>query len=244
MAHVNKEPETNRFYDGPNRQLPFGTGDRVDAYEVRRYSGRSQKFIDRLERACLRQMIRDQKSSPGETVLDIPCGFGRIAPILVEMGLKPLWGDISLAMARRVSMRPDAIAAVGQFVGDAEHVPLASNSVEGATCIRLLEHFRHGETRARVMRELGRVVRSWVIVSFYDRASIHGKTKSLACKLQGKKVVVAMQSRASLLAEANAAGLELKSFRAPARFVHAHTFALLVPWKDSPLHGRAGKKLS
>jgi ubiquinone/menaquinone biosynthesis C-methylase UbiE len=229
MSHENKKPETNNFYDGPNRQLPFGSGDSVDAYEVRRYSGRSQNFLDRLERDCLQQMIRDQKSSPGDTILDMPCGFGRIAPMLVELGLKPLWGDISMAMARRVSMRSEATAAVGQFVGDAEHIPLASNSVEGATCIRLLQHFRQGETRARIMRELGRVVRSWMIVSFYDQASIHGKTKKLACKLQGKKVIVAMQSRASLLAEANAAGLELNSICAPARFVHAHTFALLVP---------------
>ena len=229
MNQDNNKPETNDFYDGPNRQLPFGNDDSVDAYEVRRYSGRSQNFLDRRERACLQQMIRDQEPAPGETVLDIPCGFGRIAPMLVEMNLKPLWGDISLAMARRVSMRPEAGAAVGPFVGDAERIPVASNSVEGATCIRLLEHFRHGETRARVMRELGRVVRRWLIVSFYDKASIHGKTKRLACKLQGKNVIVAMQSRASLVAEADAAGLELKSFCAPARFVHAHTFALLVP---------------
>jgi len=132
-------------------------------------------------------------------------------------------------MAQRVSRRPEANSGVGQLVASAVQIPLATNAVDGATCIRLIEHFRLGQRRTDVMRELGRVARCWVVVSFYDRASIHGKTKRLACKMRGKKVAVAMGSRALFRAEADTAGLDVVAFHAPARFGHAHTFALLAP---------------
>jgi SAM-dependent methyltransferase len=162
-------------------------------------------------------------------VLDLPCGYGRIAPSLINSGLTPLWADISLVMARRVSRRTEAVSAIGQFVGDAERIPLPNGCVDGATCIRLLEHFRLGKRRTDLLREMGRVVRRWLVVSFYDGFSLHGKTKGIACRMRGKKVAVAMQTRESFRAEADAAGLDLVEFHAPIRFVHAHTFALLVP---------------
>ena len=219
------------FSDDPDHQPLFKAGDckTVDAYEGRRYTGRSQGFLDRRERACLEQLLRKKAAEPGQTVLDMPCGYGRIAPLLVASGLTPLWGDISIAMAHRASRRPEATTGFGQLVGSAEQIPLETNSVDGATCIRLIEHFRLGQRRTDVMRELGRVVRHWLVISFYDGASIHGKTKRLACKLRGKKVAVAMQSRASFRAEADVAGLDLVGFFSPARFLHAHTFALLTP---------------
>ena len=219
------------YIDDPDHQPLFKTDSAkvVDAYEGRRYTGRSQGFLDRRERACLEKLVCKRAAAPGQTVLDMPCGYGRIAPLLVGLGLTPLWGDISFAMAQRVSRRPEAQSGVGQLVGSAEQIPLATNAVDGATCIRLIEHFRLGQSRTDMMRELGRVVRRWLVVSFYDGASIHGKTKRLACKLRGKKVAVAMQSRASFRAEADAAGLDVVAFHAPARFVHAHTFALLTP---------------
>ena len=219
------------FSDDSDHQPLFKTDDgRVAAvYEGRRYTGRSQGFLDRRERACLKTLIRKKVAAPDQTVLDMPCGYGRIAPLLVGLGLTPLWGDISFAMAQRVSRRVEAQSGVGQLVGSVEQIPLATNAVDGATCIRLIEHFRLGQRRTDMMRELGRVVRRWLVVSFYDGASIHGKTKRLACKLRGKKVAVAMQSRASFRAEAGAAGLDVVAFHAPVRFVHAHTFALLTP---------------
>ena len=165
----------------------------------------------------------------GQIVLDMPCGFGRFAPLLVGLGLTPLWADISYAMAERTSRRTEARFGIGQFVGSATQIPLSTNSVDGAICIRLVEHFKHGQGRSDILRELGRVVRRWLVVSFYDSATIHGKTKRLACKWRGKEVAVAMQSRASFRAEADTAGLDVVAFRAPAPFVHAHTFALLTP---------------
>jgi len=219
------------FSDDPSHKPLFksANGKVVDAYESSRYTGRSQGFLDRKERACLERLIRDRASRPGETVLDMPCGYGRIAPLLCDLGLTPLWADISAAMAQRVSRRPEASSGIGQFVGDAQQIPLSNGAVDGATCIRLVEHFRLCERRTDVLRELGRVIRRWLVVSFYDSASIHGKTKRLACKMRRKKVAVAMQTRASFRTEANAAGLDLVAFHAPARFIHAHTFALLAP---------------
>jgi len=219
------------YSDDPDHQPLFKADDGklLDAYEGRRYTGHSQGFLDRRERACLEQLIRTRVAAPRQTVLDMPCGYGRIAPMLVGLGLTPLWGDISFAMAERVSKRPEAKLGIGQLVGNAEQIPLATNAVDGAICIRLIEHFRLGQSRTDAMRELGRVVRRWLVVSFYDGASIHGKTKRLACMMRGKKVAVAMQSRASFRAEADAAGLDVIAFHAPVRFVHAHTFALLTP---------------
>ena len=215
--------------DDPKFQPLFNNGSAVDVYEGRRYTGRSQGFLDRRERACLERLFSNRTAAPGQNVLDMPCRYGRFAPLVVGFSLTPLWGDISLAMAQRTTMRPEAESGIGHLVGKAEQIPLATKAVDGAICIRLIEHFRLGQTRTNVMRELGSVVRRWLVVSFYDGASMHGKTKRLACRMRGKEVSVAMQSRASFRAEADFAGLDVVEFHAPVRFVHTHTFALLTP---------------
>ena len=217
------------FSDDPNSQPLFSNGKVVETYEGRRYTGRSQGFLDRLEQSCMERLFQNSGATPGQTVLDLPCGYGRFAPLLVGLGLTPLWGDISFAMVHRTSRRPEAKSGIGQLASNAEQIPLGTNAVDGAICIRLIENFRLSQRRTEILRELGRVVHRWLVVSFYDGTSIHGKTKRLACKMRGKEVSVMMQSRASFRAEAESAGLDVASFQAPAPFVHAHTFALLTP---------------
>jgi len=74
------------FSDDPDHQPLFKADDGkvVAAYEGQRYTGRSQGFLDRRERACLEQLLRKRVAEPGQTVLDLPCGYGRIAPLLSD----------------------------------------------------------------------------------------------------------------------------------------------------------------
>jgi len=107
------------FSDDPKFQPLFNNGSAVDVYEGRRYTGRSQGFLDRRERACLERLFSNRAAAPGQTVLDMPCGYGRFAPLLVGFSLTPLWGDISLAMAQRTTRRPEAESGIGHLVGEA-----------------------------------------------------------------------------------------------------------------------------
>lgn len=57
----------------------WSTGD-VDEYERTRYRNLDQRLVDRLERGALERLVR-AAARPGDRVLDMPCGYGRLTEI-------------------------------------------------------------------------------------------------------------------------------------------------------------------
>src|SRR5207248_1931426 len=71
----------------------------AEAYDRVRFTGPIGRAIDALEKRAFRKALRDARCVLSEpSVLDIPCGTGRITELLLEQGLTVLGGDISEPM--------------------------------------------------------------------------------------------------------------------------------------------------
>lgn len=101
-------------------------------------------------------------------VLDAPCGAGRFSAFLRERGAEVLAVDLSPAMVR--AARPHADHAA---VAELERLPLADDALLGSLCFRFLHHVPSAPQRRRVLGELTRVSRAFVVLSVFHPVSAH-----------------------------------------------------------------------
>lgn len=123
----------------------------------------------RERRAICRALERVPR---GASILDLPCGTGRLTPLLVERGLRVTGADSSphmLAQARQ--SWPDE--AVRFDVRDVMATAYADDQFDAAICNRLFHHFSEPATRRRALGELGRITAGLLIVSFFNSFSLN-----------------------------------------------------------------------
>lgn len=91
----------------------------------------SYDSVAQLQRRIGHNLLSDLTQSSAEVVLDLGCGTGYFSPLLTEQ-LKPqqlICCDLALGMleyARQTRVTPNTL----WLCGDAEHLPLADNSVD------------------------------------------------------------------------------------------------------------------
>lgn len=157
-------------------------------------------------RVIRRALVR---AGPVDTVLDLPCGTGRFSRLVAESGARVIGSDISLAMMAVAAEVHRGVAGVGGFVqADAERLPFRDDAFDCVLSIRFLHHV-DGDHRVRILRELGRVARRWVIVDLRHRYSYHW-LRWLAKRLFGRIARLPPRlTRRRLEAEMKAASLEI-----------------------------------
>ncbi len=137
----------------------------AESYDDERFSTWYGRLAHRIESAALAQAARKYFSGSGR-VLDIPCGTGRLFPVLLEAGLKVTGGDISDAMlavaVKKFSGNPDV-----QFQKiDAEKMAFPDNTFDYVTSYRLMCHLPPA-VRSRVLDEMVRVCRKIAVVNYH-----------------------------------------------------------------------------
>ena len=142
-------------------------------------------------------------------VLDAPSGLGRMAELLAARGGRPVSLDISPDMVQAAS----SLSGRG-VIGELEHLPLADRALDGALCFRFLHHVPTREQRVAILRELARVSRRFVVVSWFHPLSLHHLRRAFS----GDSQRFALTLR-QLRAEASEAGLEFEAARAQAPFL-------------------------
>lgn len=152
---------------------PWATADRYDAPgKSAAYAGRNPARTARE----LRLLARVWPGRPGETVLDLPCGAGRLLPVLRDrFGARVLQADGSLAMLREAAAR----AAAPRAQADALAPPFADRSVDGVVCFRFLHHLP-AEAADRAIAGACAIARRFVVASFFHPCSAHGLRRLVA----------------------------------------------------------------
>lgn len=122
-------------------------------------------FIARREREVARSLLR--RITP-KTVLDIPCGAGKMATVFREIRCKVVGADISpemLPLAQR-SYDDAGIESVSMVRSDAEDIAecLGTNVVDAVFCLRLM-HRVPRDIRTGILRQFSQIAR-FTIVSF------------------------------------------------------------------------------
>ncbi len=192
---------------------------RIPGYEDPERAARYGKrpATTRAEVRALRRLLGG--TAPGLVVLDVPCGNGRLAPALRELRPARLLGaDGSPAMAARA--RP---VCDGVVVADASRLPLPDRAADLVVCVRLLHHFPASGDRRRILRELRRVSRGKVVLSYYRAATLEGLRRRLRPKRPSGRTGL---SGAALRADLAAAGLRLLRSRSLLPLVREQTLVL------------------
>ena len=113
-------------------------------------------------------------------VLDCPCGAGRLTPTILRHAAEVVCADISAPMVEeaRAALAPFAEAgAVSFLVAPAHDLPVEDDAFDTAVCHRLIHHMADANERAAVLRELARVARRRVVLSFSDDSTWKGRSQ-------------------------------------------------------------------
>jgi SAM-dependent methyltransferase len=197
----------------------------VKDYERRRYRSWDQRLVQARERRIIRRHFRAAgPSASSGLVLDLPCGFGRFAPLLQGLGARPVNADLSLEMGRRAmetSRRPGLAAAAKSGV------PFRPGTFGAVFCLRLLHHVHDPAERRAILEELGRVSAGWGVVSYYRSNALHKAQRALRRLRKKSPRRIRMIEGDGFAREAEASGWTVVREAALFRGLHAARIALL-----------------
>ena len=170
-------PETVRRNNIKDQYIDFEVAHR---YDEERFSNISGRLFNTLEIRALRQALRTvRRHCPNPLILDAPCGSGRITQVWLTEGLKVTGGDISSSMLKVAREKLRGFKRAAQFcIVDLEKLGLNDDSFDLVSCIRL---FHHLDTyhRARILREIGRVSKRFVLVNVSLSSPYHSVRRRL-----------------------------------------------------------------
>ena len=176
---------------------------------------REYKVIDR----CLRI------TGPQDLVLDLPCGCGRLFGALHPHARRHVEMDVSLEMLK-FARQNLAEWKPGLAEASAFHIPLKDGAVDLAFSARLFHHVPDPEERRQYIRELCRVSRKWVVMTFFHTWSLKNILRVLRRPFNKKKPKVTMTT-GELREVARTAGYEVVTTIPLFRLASGHHYAVL-----------------
>jgi ubiquinone/menaquinone biosynthesis C-methylase UbiE len=191
-------------------------------YDSSRFLSAKGQKRNRLMLAAIQRAF-DKAVSLGTPIhdgLDLPCGTGRLFPWLLQRQLQFVGADISLEMMRtgqtKIATASNGGAPLGLVQCDGEYLPFQEESLDVVFSIRFIFHVPR-EQRVRILQEMARVSRRWLIVDFRHCYNMRWCFRRVCHGLGLTEHVGEVWSRASLRCEAADAGLRLAGIFSPRR---------------------------
>jgi len=156
------------------------TQDAAEKYQVRK-EGKNRAEMRLVDKAFA-FIPKDAR------VLDVPCGGGRVTIHLSKRGYRVSSGDLSdamLAIAREAVARADLKCEVERQ--DIEKLSYPDQAFEAIISFRLFHHFPNVEIRQRAVKELCRVAKYWVAISYFSPASVTSIKRKLRAAMGGRR---------------------------------------------------------
>jgi ubiquinone/menaquinone biosynthesis C-methylase UbiE len=137
-------------------------------YEQRRFTRqRRMKRLDRFEKAFAQRLF-DMVGSDAH-IVDIPCGNGRFFHIFSKAE-KLIMADYSENMLKAAKERFGTPENVKLLQTDISSIPLHDGSADVCFCMRLFHHMKNDEIRLAALKELARISKKYVALSFYNKS--------------------------------------------------------------------------
>lgn len=193
-------------------------------YQQQRYRSLDQRWVNRREQRIVTELLTESRLAGG-SLLDIPCGYGRLTALCAGLGITAIGVDVRQDMLR---LAAENVAASQWVQGSIFALPFADGAVDGVLCIRLLHHRYSFAERQQMLGELARVARRTIILSFYRFTPVH----AVARHWRGTRGRLAMMSMAEFRELVRTCGLHIRHYRALLPLWHAQMFVVLS--KDAP----------
>ena len=169
------EPQADE--QSTNYQGEYQRVDRAAAYNL----SYRQRLLKRQSTQREFQLIRQHVERVGRSriILDLPCGGSRLTPAFANAAELVIEADI--AHGQLLFGRAESSVATPRvwMTASAFHIPLRDNSVDGTICVRLSHHLPTAAERERLLTELLRVSRRFVIMTFFDYHSLKNLLRRL-----------------------------------------------------------------
>jgi ubiquinone/menaquinone biosynthesis C-methylase UbiE len=198
--------------------------------EARKYNEayrdrRTKRWSTRREYRLLERLLSSQPRA--QVLLDLPSGGGRLSPQLSRYADLLVEADIGLGQL---------LYGKGSHKGDdpriwmtasAFHIPFRDEAVDGVVCCRLSHHLPTPEERERLVSELLRVAKRFVIMTFFDHHSVKNWVRRARAPLDGQppKMTMTIQRVREL---SRVRGAELVAYPPLSRLFSGHRYALMV----------------
>ncbi len=168
----------------------------------------------------------------GGTLLDVPCGTGRLLPALTARGFEVTSADSSqhmVELAKEYAARHSLSVAPDRFaVANVLQLPFEDDRFDAVVCNRLFHHFREPEVRRSALRELCRVTRGPVVASFFCNTSLDAVLFHIRNLLRRKKATDRIPiARRAFAQDAAAAGLKVRRWLAIRPGISKQWYAVL-----------------
>jgi ubiquinone/menaquinone biosynthesis C-methylase UbiE len=145
-------------------------------YDKTRFHSIKGYLVDKLEKKLICRAIKKARLKPPAELLDLPCGTGRLSLFLAQKGFRVRGVDISEEMVQEAAKKMNEYSfhdQVALSVGDAESISFEDESFDLVVSLRLFGHLPP-LVRKRVLAEMKRVARSFLIIVYYHKNSLQG----------------------------------------------------------------------
>lgn len=145
----------------------------VSTYDQQRFESLKGYFTHKRELSLIYKALHYASIIPPATltVLDTPCGSGRLTSYLVQKGFDVKGLDISFQMVRytkekltQCNVRDKGIVCQG----DTEYLPFQDNTFEACISLRLFGH-TPPNVRKAILHELKRASKKYLILAYYNK---------------------------------------------------------------------------
>ena len=193
-------------------------------YRENRYRPIHQAWVNRREQHIIQKLLISyglQKSS----ILDAPCGYGRLFPVYEYLDMPITGVDINPIMVQFASEYSDLGYDMRVLNGDMLHLPFKDKSFDVILCMRLFHHQLDYNQRQTILSELSRVTRHYIIISYYKFAWLHALSCLLRWRSKCRVPTLLKEAEIGVLFEMNK--LHLLSTCYVLRHAHMQTLAIL-----------------
>jgi len=116
------------------------------------------------EKAAIAQLLREIDPE-GSALLDVPCGTGKLGPLLQTFPVHVVAADASREMLALAGDEYDPAQLLRVLQCDASALPFKDGSVDVVICLRLF-HLLPPATRRMILDEFRRITRGQLLVSY------------------------------------------------------------------------------
>ncbi|MFY9345127.1 MAG: class I SAM-dependent methyltransferase [Planctomycetota bacterium] len=174
-VHAPMQPSKLQNYNSPRG---------ASAYKADYQNKLHRKWSDKRERALLARCFA--RIGKVGTILDLPCGHGRLSDLLRSHCNLLVEADWSFTMVS-LNRGDHGDDQRRYFRASALEIPLPDRAVDVAVSFRLSHHLETQELREQHLRELFRVAGKHVIVTWFSATSLKNVLRELRVRLTGKK---------------------------------------------------------
>ena len=197
------------------------------------YTGKFERhWIERINNVREQRLIRELLSDipQCEIALDLPCGYGRLYPLLKGVSTRVVEGDWSFYMlkeARRRLNGGEESERSGGFVrATAFNLPFSDRTFGLVFSVRLCHHISSHDERMQYVREILRISARSVIFTYFDTDSVKNRVHRFK-RRYAKRTPKCTLARSDIDRLAGASGFEIKRSVPLSRLFSGHQYTVL-----------------